>query len=142
MKQDQPMLQRATVTLLAGVLFGYGLSYATMISPDVVLSFLRLQDFGLMLVMGGAVLVTALAYQLIPRFVHHPLWDDHFHSHPSVWNRDTAVGAALFGVGWGVCGVCPGPALAALGAAHWDLLWAVGGIALGALVQGLRADRN
>jgi uncharacterized protein len=142
MKQDQPMLLRAVVTLLAGVLFGYGLSYATMISPDVVLSFLRVQDMGLMLVMGGAVLVTALAYQLLPRFLPHPLWDDHFHAHPSVWNRDTAVGAALFGVGWGVCGVCPGPALAALGAAHWELLWAVGGIALGALVQGLRADRT
>jgi hypothetical protein len=142
MKQDQAMLLRAVVTLLAGVLFGYGLSYATMISPDVVLSFLRVQDMGLMLVMGGAVLVTALAYQLIPRIMRQPLWDDHFHAHPSVWNRDTAVGAALFGVGWGICGVCPGPALAALGTAHWDLLWAVGGIALGALVQGLRADRT
>ena len=49
------------------------------------------------------------------------------------------VGAALFGVGWGLCGVCPGPAIAGLGAGNWDLLWALAGIALGALVQGLRA---
>ncbi|MBT9476205.1 DUF6691 family protein, partial [Polaromonas sp.] len=44
-----------------------------------------------------------------------------------------------FGVGWGLCGVCPGPAIAGLGAGNWDLLWALAGIALGALVQGLRA---
>jgi uncharacterized membrane protein YedE/YeeE len=126
-------------TLLAGALFGFGLSFSTMIRPEVVLSFLRFQDFGLMLVMGGAVLVVLLAYKLAPRLLQRPLLDDHFHEHPSVWNRDTAVGAALFGVGWGICGVCPGPAIAGLGAGNGSLLWALAGIALGALVQGLRA---
>jgi uncharacterized membrane protein YedE/YeeE len=130
---------RVLATLLSGMLFGFGLSVSTMISPEVVLSFLRFEDFGLMLVMGGAVLVVLLAYQLAPRVFAKPLLDDHFHKHPSVWNRDTAVGAALFGVGWGLCGVCPGPAIAGLGAGNWSLLWALGGIALGALVQGLRA---
>ena len=47
--------------------------------------------------------------------------------------------AAIFGIGWGLCGVCPGPAIAGLGTGNWALLWALGGIALGALVQGLRA---
>jgi len=83
--------------------------------------------------------VVVVTYQLAPRLLRHPLLDSHFHVHPSVWNRDTQVGAALFGVGWGLCGVCPGPAIAALGTGNWDLLWALGGIALGALVQGLRA---
>jgi len=132
-------IARSMATLLAGVLFGFGLSYATMIRPEVVLSFLRFQDFGLMLVMGGAVLVVLMAYKLAPRLMKHPVLDDHFHEHPSVWNRDTALGAALFGVGWGLCGVCPGPAIASLGTGNWNLLWALGGIALGALVQGLRA---
>jgi len=130
---------RVLSTLLAGMLFGFGLSFSTMIRPEVVLSFLRFQDFGLMLVMGGAVLVVLLAYKLAPRLLQRPLLDDHFHEHPSVWNRDTAVGAALFGVGWGICGVCPGPAIAGLGAGNGSLLWALAGIALGALVQGLRA---
>ena len=130
---------RVLATLAAGALFGFGLSFSTMIRPEVVLSFLRLQDIGLMLVMGGAVLVVLLAYKLVPRLLQRPLLDDHFHEHPSVWNRDTAVGAALFGVGWGICGVCPGPAIAGLGAGNWSLLWALAGIALGALVQGLRA---
>ena len=131
--------QRVLATLVAGALFGFGLSFSTMIRPEVVLSFLRFADFGLMLVMGGAVVVVLLAYKLAPRLLTRPLLDDHFHEHPSVWNRDTAVGAALFGVGWGLCGVCPGPAIAGLGAGNWSLLWALAGIALGALVQGLRA---
>ena len=130
---------RVLATLVAGALFGFGLSFSTMIRPEVVLSFLRFADFGLMLVMGGAVVVVLLAYKLAPRLLTRPLLDDHFHEHPSVWNRDTAVGAALFGVGWGLCGVCPGPAIAGLGAGNWSLLWALAGIALGALVQGLRA---
>lgn len=132
-------LVRGLATLLAGVLFGFGLSLSTMIRPEVVLSFLRFQDFGLMLVMGGAVLVVLVAYKLVPRVLKQPVLDDRFHAHPSVWNRDTAVGSALFGVGWGLCGVCPGPAIAGLGAGNVNLLWALGGIALGALVQGLRA---
>ena len=48
------------VTLIGGMLFGFGLALSTMVSPEVVLSFLRLQDFGLMLVMGGAVAVTVV----------------------------------------------------------------------------------
>lgn len=49
-------------------------------------------------------------------------------------------GAALFGVGWGLTGVCPGPAIAGLGAGNFTLLWAVAGMALGALAQGWWAD--
>lgn len=139
MSAPHKTLLRALATLVAGALFGFGLSVSTMVRPEVVLGFLLFQDFGLMLVMGGAVLVVVLVYQLAPRLLARPLLDEHFHVHPSVWNRDTLVGAALFGVGWGLCGVCPGPAIAGLGAGNWSLLWALGGIALGALVQGLRA---
>ncbi|MDY0107385.1 MAG: YeeE/YedE family protein [Giesbergeria sp.] len=132
-------LSRFVAVLAAGALFGFGLALSTMVRPEVVLGFLRFQDFGLMLVMGGAVVVTLLAYKLAPRLLTRPLLGGSFHTHPSAWNRDTAVGAALFGVGWGLCGVCPGPAIAGLGTGNWTLLWALGGIALGALVQGLRA---
>ena len=60
---------RGLATLAAGMLFGFGLSVSTMIRPEVVLSFLRFQDFGLMLVMGGAVIVVLLAYKLAPRLM-------------------------------------------------------------------------
>jgi len=105
----------------------------------VVLGFLRFEDWGLMLVMGGAVLVTLLAYTLAPRLMGRPLLGGYFHQHVSQWNRDTLTGAALFGVGWGLCGVCPGPAIAGLGTGNASLLWALAGIAAGALAQGLRA---
>jgi len=139
MSAPRPSLASAAVTLLAGALFGFGLSLSTMVQPQVVLGFLRFQDMGLMLVMGGAVVVALLAYKGAPRLMKKPLLDNHFHPHPSTWNRNTAVGAALFGVGWGLSGVCPGPAIAGLGTGNWDLLWALGGMAAGALVQGLRA---
>lgn len=139
MSATNKTIPRMLATLAAGALFGFGLSYSTMIRPEVVLGFLRFQDFGLMLVMGGAVMVVMLVYKLAPHLLTRPLLGDHFHVHPSVWNRDTAMGSALFGLGWGLCGVCPGPAIAGLGAGNWNLVWALVGIALGALVQGLRA---
>ena len=129
---------RFAAVLASGILFGFGLAVSTMIKPEVVLTFLRFQDWGLMLVMGGAVLVTLIAYKITPRLLAKPWMGDYFHTHVSLWNRDTLLGAALFGVGWGLCGVCPGPAIAGLGAGNWTLLWAVGGIAAGALTQGLR----
>jgi uncharacterized membrane protein YedE/YeeE len=125
--------------LAGGALFGFGLALSTMVQPEVVLSFLRFQDAGLMLVMGGAVLVTLIAYKAVPHLLKQPLLGGYFHWHVSQWNRDTLTGAAIFGVGWGLCGVCPGPAIAGLGAGNWSLLWALAGIALGALVQGLRS---
>ena len=132
-------LLSALSTLAAGALFGFGLSYSTMVKPEVILSFLRFSDFGLMLVMGGALGVVTLVYQLAPRLMGRPLLDDHFHEQRRPWDKDTAIGAALFGVGWGICGVCPGPAIAGLGTGNLDLLWALAGLLLGALVQGLRA---
>lgn len=128
--------------LVSGILFGLGLAVSTMVSPEVVLSFLRFQDFGLMLVMGGAVCVTVVVYQLAPRLLRRPLAGDHFAHRPSKLDRDTLVGAAIFGVGWGLCGVCPGPAIAGLGTGNWSLLVALGGIALGAYLQGWWADRR
>ena len=133
---------RTLSTLAAGALFGFGLSLSTMVRPEVVLGFLRFEDWGLMLVMGGAVVVTLLAYQLAPRLLKRPLLGGEFGRHTSAWNRDTVQGAALFGVGWGLCGVCPGPAIAALGTGNLDLLWALAGILLGALVQGWRAQSS
>ncbi|MEZ5704841.1 MAG: DUF6691 family protein [Burkholderiaceae bacterium] len=130
---------RLLAVLAAGALFGFGLSLSTMVQPEVVLGFLRFQDAGLMLVMGGAMGVTLVAYKLLPRVLKKPLLGGYFHWHVSHWNRDTLVGAAIFGIGWGLCGVCPGPAIAGLGTGNWDLLWALAGIALGAGAQGLLA---
>ena len=131
-------MERPTLfwALVAGALFGFGLSMSTMVRPEVVLSFLRFADFGLLLVLGGAVAVTLLAYQLAPRLLAKPLFGSAWGKHPSVMNARTIGGAALFGIGWGLCGVCPGPAIAGLGTGNWPLLVAVVAIFAGAWVQG------
>lgn len=131
---------RATVVVASGALFGFGLALSTMVQPQVVLGFLRFQDFGLMLVMGGAVAVTLLAYALAPRWLRSPWLGGRFEQHASVWNRDTLIGSALFGVGWGVSGVCPGPAIAGLGTGNLELLWSVAGILAGAWLHGRTAS--
>ena len=128
---------KALVTLVAGGLFGFGLSLATMVQPEVVISFLQFKDWGLMLVMGGAAGMAMLAYKGFPRWISRPLLCSQFLTQPAAWNRQTVIGAAIFGVGWGLSGVCPGPAIAALGTGNTDILWALAGIVLGALAQGL-----
>jgi uncharacterized membrane protein YedE/YeeE len=137
------MKPRSMLAVLAGgALFGFGLALSTMIQPEVVLSFLQLDDFGLMLVLGGAVLVTALVYGIAPRAMRAPILEPAFSVHPLLPRRETILGAAIFGAGWGLCGVCPGPAIAGLGAGNWPLLYAVAGIALGAWVQGAAFGRR
>lgn len=122
--------------LAGGLLGGYGLSLSTMVRPEVVLSFLRFEDLGLLLVMGGAVFVVLLTYQFVPRLMRKPLVGTSFGVHHSALNARTIIGAAIFGIGWGICGVCPGPALAGLGTANWPLLLTLAGMLAGAYVQG------
>lgn len=122
--------------LAGGLMAGYGLSLSTMVRPEVVLSFLRLQDLGLLLVLGGAVVVALLAFQLAPRLMRKPLAGTSFGVHFAVLNTRTLGGAAIFGIGWGICGVCPGPALAGIGTGNWPLLFALVGMLAGAYVQG------
>ncbi len=126
-------------TVAAGALFGFGLAWSGMVRPEVVLSFLQFRDFGLMLVMAGALGVTALAYALAPRFAGHPWFAAAYEAHTAKMQRDTVVGAALFGVGWGLSGVCPGPAIAGLGTGNLQLLWVVAAMAAGAWLHGALA---
>ncbi|HEX4857548.1 MAG TPA: DUF6691 family protein [Usitatibacteraceae bacterium] len=134
------MNARSLVSVFAcGALFGAGLALSTMIRPEVVLSFLRWSDFGLLLVLGGAVTVTMASYWIAPRLLKAPLFAEAFSAHPSDLNARTLGGAAIFGIGWGLCGVCPGPAIAGLGAGNWPLLAALAGMFAGAYVQALAA---
>lgn len=129
------------VALLSGVGFGFGLAYSTMVRPEVVLSFLRGHDFGLLLVLGGALAVTTPTYQVLPKLLRRPLLGGTFGSYQARMNRRTIGGAALFGLGWGIAGVCPGPAIAGLGTGNWRLAIATAAMFLGAYVQGRVAAR-
>ncbi|NEO25447.1 MAG: YeeE/YedE family protein [Kamptonema sp. SIO4C4] len=103
--------------LIAGILFGFGLGLSQMIDRDRVLGFLDLAgtwDPTLLFVLGGAVGVTVITFRFIigrPR----PLWGDKFYL-PIKKDIDPrlVIGAAIFGIGWGISGYCPGPGLTAL----------------------------
>jgi uncharacterized membrane protein YedE/YeeE len=129
-------LARTAFILAAGALFGFGLALSSMVRPEVVLDFLRFRDMGLLLVLGGAVAVTFVAYRLGPRLLAKPLAGDAFLKHPSEMAARTLGGAALFGVGWGLSGVCPGPAIANLGTGDWPVAIALAGMVAGAYIQG------
>jgi uncharacterized membrane protein YedE/YeeE len=128
--------------LLGGMLFGFGLAWSGMIKPEIVLSFLRFEDFGLLLVLGSAVTTTLIVYQLAPRLLKKPVLEPTFGKHTIGAMRDTLMGAALFGIGWGLSGVCPGPAIAGLGSGNWPLLFSVIGLFAGAWFQGWWASRR
>jgi hypothetical protein len=116
---------KTTIALLAGLVFGLGLSLGGMTQPAVVLGFLDLfgaWDPRLVFVMGGAVLTTAIGYRLVFRR-DRPLFESDFQL-PTARRFDARliVGSALFGTGWGIAGYCPGPALASLGGGAPSLL--------------------
>ena len=139
---QRPALANDLATLASGLLFGFGLAWSTMIRPESVIDFLNFRDLGLLLVLGSAVGVNLIAYQLLPRMLGRPLCGGEFQQRPFALDRATLAGGVLFGLGWGLCGVCPGPALAGLGAGNPDLLIALAGIFAGALLHGLWAGRN
>jgi uncharacterized membrane protein YedE/YeeE len=116
---------RILVQFLIGLLFGIGLVIAGMSNPAKVLNFLDIAaiakgtwDPSLAFVMGGGVIVAFIGYRLVWKR-SAPLFDTQFHI-PKVKDIDAPiiVGPALFGVGWGLGGFCPGPAFTALGAGH------------------------
>ncbi len=103
--------------LAAGLVFSMGLIISQMINPSKVIAFLDIfgdWDPSLAFVMGGALVVTAIGYRLAWRR-EQPLCAEGFQVPVSrKIDRRLAIGAVLFGIGWGLAGLCPGPSLAAL----------------------------
>jgi uncharacterized membrane protein YedE/YeeE len=124
---------------LIGLVFGLGIALSGMINPAKVLNFFDIAgtwDPSLAFVMGGALAVTAVGYRLV--FGRsRPLIDDHFHL-PAAKAVDLRLigGAAVFGIGWGIAGFCPGGALPAIGTGRSEVL-----IFVAALIAGILATR-
>jgi uncharacterized membrane protein YedE/YeeE len=111
------------MALLAGLLFGLGLGVSQMIDRERVLGFLDVTgvwDPTLLFVLGGAVTVTVIAFRFVLRRPQ-PLFAHQFHL-PTKKDIDKPliIGAALFGVGWGIAGYCPGPGITALVLGLWN----------------------
>jgi uncharacterized membrane protein YedE/YeeE len=109
----------ALFSLLAGLVFGIGLIVSGMSNPAKVLGFLDLAgkwDPSLALVMGGAVAVGLVAYALAKRRKTTWLGLPMLMPIATHIDRRLVIGSVLFGVGWGLAGICPGPALVLVGA--------------------------
>lgn len=120
--------------LLAGALFGLGLAVSGMTDPLRILGFLDVfGDFdpALLFVLGGAVTTTMILFRFVLKRPA-PVLAEHFHvSGLRRIDRPLLVGAGLFGIGWGLAGYCPGPALVGLGVLSPEALWFVPAMLVG-----------
>ncbi|MBS7651405.1 hypothetical protein KEJ35_08700, partial [Candidatus Bathyarchaeota archaeon] len=106
-----PMNKHNMTVLIGGIFFGFGLAYSGMTKQEIVLSFLQLKDLGLIFVLGGAIIVTFFAVNVIPRFLRSPLLGGKFKPRRAPLSKNVITGAAIFGLGWGISGQCPGSLL-------------------------------
>jgi len=127
------------VAVLAGSLFGLGLSLSGMVDPNKVLGFLDLAgdwDPSLMLVMMGALAVAMPGFFWVRRH-QRPMFDDRFHvTDKTALEPSLLMGASIFGIGWGMTGYCPGPAVAGLILNNPEAWWMVASIYVGFWLAG------
>jgi uncharacterized membrane protein YedE/YeeE len=138
-------MARHLSVIAAGLLFGFGLALSGMTDPQKVLGFLDVAghwDASLLFVLGGAVGVTAVAFRFVLRRPA-PVLDARFHL-PEQKSIDLPLvaGAAVFGVGWGISGYCPGPGIALLAAPSWEAGAFLPGLVLGLLLSRALAARG
>jgi len=123
----------------AGLLFGLGLVVSRMIDPAKVQGFLDIAgewDPSLALVMMGALVVAATGFRMAGAR-RRPLLDQDFHlPAKTLIDRPLVLGAVIFGIGWGLVGYCPGPALGSLLLGRGETL-----IFVGAMIAGMAAHR-
>ena len=130
-------MNRLIAVYIIGVTFGLGICMSGMANPAKVLNFFDITgtwDPSLIFVMGGALIVTFIGYQVVLGR-KHPVFDSKFHL-PTRKDIDPQLvgGSALFGVGWGIAGFCPGGAIPAIGTGSTDVLIFMGSLIVGIIV--------
>ncbi|KLN61605.1 hypothetical protein WH96_04470 [Kiloniella spongiae] len=111
------IIKQSFVALIVGVVFGLGLIVSGMVNPAKILAFLDVAgdwDPSLAFVMGGALITTGIGYRLIFFRKRPVLSPDFLLPVKKQIDSKLVIGSVLFGLGWGITGLCPGPALTAL----------------------------
>jgi uncharacterized protein len=125
-------------SLISGILFGVGLSLSQMINPEKVLNFLDIAgawDPSLIFVMLGALEVTFISFKVILKRPS-PVFDHKFYlATKKEIDKPLIIGATIFGIGWGITGYCPGPAVAGLGFGNPEAVIMIIAIYLGFMVH-------
>ena len=130
------MKQQNMVLFIGGIVFGFGLAYGNMSKPEIVLSFLERTDFGLAVLMAAGFAFAFVAINIVPRFIDKPIFGGEFKRRERTLSRNTIIGAIVFGVGWGISGLCPGAAISSIGVGNLPALAGVASMFLGAYVMG------
>ena len=125
------------IGLLAGLLFGFGLLISGMTDPVKVQGFLDVfgaWDISLALVMGGGLMAALVGVQLAKR--QQSSWIGTLIEMPTktTINKKLLIGAMLFGIGWGLVGICPGPGIVLLGTGQWQAYVFIPAMIIGMLV--------
>jgi uncharacterized membrane protein YedE/YeeE len=129
--------------LFAGLLFGAGLALSGMINPARVLGFLDVAgawDPTLAFVLGGALLPSALSYALVRRMKRPVMAEEFCIPQNRTIEKRLLAGGAIFGIGWGLVGLCPGPAIAGLVLGKWEVWLFVAAMIAGMWLQRIYAD--
>lgn len=138
MTRDRAVLWRVGLIFAGGLLVGLGLEVSQMARPEVVLDFLQFEDFGLLLVMGTAALLTgSVVFGATNWLDEAPLTGQDYQRGEKDLDRRVIIGGSIFGIGWGLSGICPGAAYASFGIGNFQILWGVAGMFLGSYIQGL-----
>lgn len=132
--------------IIVGLIFGAGLTVSGMVDPNKVLNFFDLfgtWDPSLAFVMAGGLAVNIVGYQ-VAKSMKKPVLDMAFPTDiPTKVDRNLILGSALFGVGWGIAGFCPGPAIVALGALNiYPFVFVFAVLAGMALVRTVQSQRS
>ena len=126
---------RLLAALVSGLLFGTGIALSGMINPAKVLNFFDVAgtwDPSLIFVMGGGLLVALIGYRIVFAASPRPLFDNNFHlSAAKSINIPLVAGSAVFGIGWGLSGFCPGGSIPALGLGESSAYVFVGAMIVG-----------
>lgn len=138
-------MMKMILALIAGLIFGLGLAVSQMINPDKVLGFLDIAgdwDPSLALVMAGALSVAIAGFRWARRH-EKPVLGSRFHiTVKTALDQPLLAGAALFGIGWGMTGYCPGPAFASLTLGSREAILMVIGIYAGFWAAGLLTGKS
>jgi len=130
-------MKQNITALVAGLLFGLGLAISQMIDPARVLGFLDVAgvwDPTLIFVLGGAVGVTVVAFRFVLRQQNPFLALTFRLPNKTEIDRPLILGSALFGIGWGISGYCPGPGITALVLGSWNSVLFVIALAVGSFL--------
>jgi len=131
-------LKQTLIALISGIIFGTGLTISQMVDPNKVINFLDVAgnwDPSLAFVMMGALTVFGTGYWLLVSKKAKPTFDEQF-SLPAKQGLDKTliIGSSLFGIGWGLAGICPGPALTNTLSFNLDMIYFIVAMVVGMFI--------